>query len=276
MEKQKLAVKFMSHRGYITSITVPIVDNETWIKCLMERTAAVQEYVKSIEKATYYDTVGNEMDVTADLKNDLQDYLKPIQAKVRPQVYVKYKYKDGSVDSVTFDDEYPLEESVFDTFRLHARVNFREVEDILDATYTDLSNSTTSIKASILTAFDDYKGKPTKILTKAKPELKEATKKDDGKLDWSLVPFEGLEEMVRVLEFGASKYSRGNFMSDGGMEHRRILNAACRHLFAYMKGEDIDPETGYSHIAALQCNALFLGVYRTDLEKFNKDNRDKR
>ena len=32
-----------------------------------------------------------------------------------------------------------------------------------------------------------------------------------GKLQWSMVDFKSLEDMVRVLEFGAKKYSRDNW-----------------------------------------------------------------
>lgn len=112
-----------------------------------------------------------------------------------------------------------------------------------------------------------------------KPSLQEqmataAVKKDDGKPDWSLVPFEGLEGMVRVLEFGAKKYSRNNWMTAGGFSYRRVITACLRHLFAYMRGEDNDPESGLSHISHAQCNLLFIGYYLTNKEKFNKDDRE--
>ena len=40
----------------------------------------------------------------------------------------------------------------------------------------------------------------------------EAVKHDSGKPDWSLVPFESLEGMVKVLEFGAQKYAGWNWI----------------------------------------------------------------
>lgn len=101
----------------------------------------------------------------------------------------------------------------------------------------------------------------------------EAVKKDDGKPDWSLVPFEALEGMVRVLEFGAKKYARNNWQTNGGFSYRRVLTACTRHLFAYMRGEDNDPESGLSHISHAQCNLLFLGYYLTNKAIFNKDDR---
>ena len=39
----------------------------------------------------------------------------------------------------------------------------------------------------------------------------EAQKKDDGKLDWSLLPIDAVEEIIKVLEFGSKKYSGWNW-----------------------------------------------------------------
>lgn len=104
----------------------------------------------------------------------------------------------------------------------------------------------------------------------------EAVKADSGKPDWSLVPFEALEGMVRVLEFGANKYSRNNWSSNGGFSYRRVITACIRHMFAYLRGEDNDPESGLSHIYHAQCNLLFLAMYLTNKEQFNKDDRERR
>jgi hypothetical protein len=121
--------------------------------------------------------------------------------------------------------------------------------------------------------------KPTleEALEKARANMKnEAVKADSGKPDWSLVPFEALEGMVRVLEFGAAKYSRNNWMTNGGFSYRRVLTACIRHLFSYLGGEDNDRESGLSHIYHAQCNLLFLAMYLTNKEKFNKDDRESR
>lgn len=89
----------------------------------------------------------------------------------------------------------------------------------------------------------------------------EAVKADAGKPDWSLVPFEALEGMVNVLEFGAKKYSRNNWQTGGGFRWTRVLASCLRHIFAFMRGEDVDPESGLSHISHAQCNLLFLAYY---------------
>lgn len=104
----------------------------------------------------------------------------------------------------------------------------------------------------------------------------EAVKHDDGKPDWSLVPFESLEGMVKVLEFGAKKYDNWNWTADGGFQYTRVLRSCLRHLFAWSRGEDLDPESGLSHIHHAMCNLLFISHYIGNKKKYNKDDRNVR
>ena len=90
---------------------------------------------------------------------------------------------------------------------------------------------------------------------------------DAGKVDYTLVPWDGLEEVVKVLEFGARKYARDNWKHVEGGE-QRYQAAALRHLIAYSQGEKVDPETGLSHLAHAGCCLLFL----LSLEKRNGPN----
>lgn len=80
---------------------------------------------------------------------------------------------------------------------------------------------------------------------------------DGGKLDYTLVPFEGLDEIVKVLMFGAKKYDRDNWRHVENAA-QRYAAAAFRHLTAYNKGEHADQETGLSHLAHAGCCLLFL------------------
>lgn len=85
---------------------------------------------------------------------------------------------------------------------------------------------------------------------------KQGERHNENKLRWSLVPQSALEPMVRVLEFGATKYSDHNWQK--GLPVTEICESLKRHLDAFMEGEDNDPESGKSHIGHIQCNALFL------------------
>jgi hypothetical protein len=118
--------------------------------------------------------------------------------------------------------------------------------------------------------------KESDIRNAGKDTLTEAVKHDDGKPDWSLVPFESLEGMVKVLEFGAKKYDNWNWTTNGGFPYMRVMRSCLRHLFAWSRGEDLDPESGLSHIHHAMCNLLFISHYIGNKEKFNKDDRNKR
>ena len=84
----------------------------------------------------------------------------------------------------------------------------------------------------------------------------EGKKFDSGKPDYTLLPFNALGGVVRVLGFGAVKYGRNNWQK---VERIRYIAAAFRHLVALAKGELIDEESGESHASHLSCCSLFIG-----------------
>jgi hypothetical protein len=84
-------------------------------------------------------------------------------------------------------------------------------------------------------------------------------KKDGGKPRPALLGAHALEGLGRVLAYGANKYDDDNWRQ--GMRWRRVADALLRHLLAYLRGEDNDPETGLPHIDHLLCNAMFLSEY---------------
>jgi len=99
--------------------------------------------------------------------------------------------------------------------------------------------------------------------------IKGPMKFDDGKRDWSLLPYDSIEEIAKVLEFGKIKYAAWNWTEGGGFKYTRVFNASMRHLLAFMRGEDKDPDSGLSHIAHLACNVLFLLHFILNKEKYN-------
>lgn len=91
----------------------------------------------------------------------------------------------------------------------------------------------------------------------APAEPTQGMKFDNNKLDYTLVPWEGMQEIVKVLEFGAKKYARDNWKHVENAD-TRYLAAAFRHLVQYNNGELTDSETGVSHLAHAGCCILFL------------------
>ena len=100
-------------------------------------------------------------------------------------------------------------------------------------------------------------------------ELPGAIKYDTGKPAFDMIPPEALEEIARVFQVGAQKYSRDNWRQ--GFDWSRIYGAIQRHLNAFWGGQDRDPETGLLHVAqaAWGCMVL-LNFYHTHKDKDNR------
>lgn len=99
----------------------------------------------------------------------------------------------------------------------------------------------------------------------------EFKKSDTGKPTFELFPFELLADVNKVLQHGAAKYGILNWQKKEGFLYSRCFNALLRHMFAFWRGEDNDPETGLSHLSHAMCNLLFL-MYHF---KFNKEADDR-
>ena len=58
-----------------------------------------------------------------------------------------------------------------------------------------------------------------------------------------------LDELTKAMEYGAKKpeYGRNNWKK--GMEWSRLLDAGMRHGIAILRGEDIDRDSGNTHLA---------------------------
>ena len=79
---------------------------------------------------------------------------------------------------------------------------------------------------------------------------------DGGKPRMDLLDPLALEGLATVLTFGAQKYPAHNWRK--GIANTRLIAAILRHLFAIMRGEDLDPESGLPHIDHLGCCWMFL------------------
>ncbi len=80
-----------------------------------------------------------------------------------------------------------------------------------------------------------------------------------GKLNWGLFPMTAAGEVVKVLMYGARKYTVGNWQK--GCPWVETWESAMRHMILWRDGEDIDPESGCHHLAHVCCNMLFLLWY---------------
>ena len=90
-------------------------------------------------------------------------------------------------------------------------------------------------------------------------EYPTATKADQQKLRYDLIPPEAMEAVAERFTLGAGKYEPRNW--EKGMNWSRVFAAMMRHVWKWWGGEDIDPEDGGHHLAAVIWCAMVLMTY---------------
>lgn len=90
--------------------------------------------------------------------------------------------------------------------------------------------------------------------------MPEGVKYDGDKERFDLLPPGPLTELARVYTFGATKYADRNW--EKGMRWGRVFAACMRHLWAWWRGEEVDKESGLSHLAHAAWNIFALMEYR--------------
>lgn len=126
-------------------------------------------------------------------------------------------------------------------------------------------------------------------------QMEKSLRYNQNKPKWSMVHFKSLEPLVKVLEYGAHKYS---IFTDGTNQYKgsevtpeevkelgltlvssgkdnwkidlnemEILESLSRHLFALMDGEQNDPESGLPHIGHIMCNTVFYDYHHNKNSK---------
>jgi hypothetical protein len=85
-----------------------------------------------------------------------------------------------------------------------------------------------------------------------------APKFDSGKIRLDLLPIRPMKDVAEVLTIGADKYGANSWREGEMIAWSRCYAAAQRHLMQFWSGEDLDQETGKSHLAHAACNLLFM------------------
>jgi len=83
-------------------------------------------------------------------------------------------------------------------------------------------------------------------------------KADQGKAPLGLLSSDALNEMAKVLQYGATKYSPHNWR--GGFKWSRLYDATQRHLTQWNNPYEssTDSETNLSHLAHAAVNIMML------------------
>lgn len=100
---------------------------------------------------------------------------------------------------------------------------------------------------------------PKDILTTNREDLMRSVghKDDFEKTNYFALPWDALNEVAEVMTFGAQKYKVHNFRLPG-MKSSRLFSASLRHMYAWVRGEEKDLESGKSHLAHAACCILML------------------
>jgi len=100
----------------------------------------------------------------------------------------------------------------------------------------------------------------------------ECLKANEGKIEWSVLPYDALEHVVEVFEFGAVKYGKP-YTYRAGITYSKLFSATLRHLIAWWMGEDKADDSKCLHLAHAAANCLMLLAM---MNKKRFDNRDKK
>lgn len=84
---------------------------------------------------------------------------------------------------------------------------------------------------------------------------------------FDLLPVEALSSIARLYGVGAQKYASHNWRR--GYDWSKSYAAMMRHANLFWSGEDIDPETGEPHMAAVAFHAMTLIVFMQEQPKFD-------
>lgn len=94
-----------------------------------------------------------------------------------------------------------------------------------------------------------------------------AIRHNQDKLRVDLIPTELIEEVARVLTFGAKKYSPNNWKGFTKEQQGEILGSLLRHILEYQKGNRLDSESGLHHLAHAACNIAFILYFENKEDK---------
>lgn len=72
-----------------------------------------------------------------------------------------------------------------------------------------------------------------------------------------LIPTAALIAEAAALRCGAEKYGLNNWR-DSGVNAMTYVGAILRHLTSWRDGEDLDPDSGVSHLGMIRANCAIL------------------
>lgn len=159
---------------------------------------------------------------------------------------------------------------------LHVRGRNRNADDVIFSEAYGHPNDATRVYATIIELVNElngeiggvvdengdllYIGEAGKVkkarVPKQATDDDQSAKADKGKLELSLVNPQLVKAVAEVRMYGTEKY--GDSENWRKVEPKRYVDALYRHLLAYIEGNEVDEESGLSHLAHMACNISFL------------------
>lgn len=136
-------------------------------------------------------------------------------------------------------------------------IEYERAEEIYK-TIIELVNELNSELGGVVDEHRDilYIGEAGKVKRIKEIDTDQSAKADKGKLELSLVNTELVKAVAEVRMYGTEKY--GDSENWRKVEPKRYVDALYRHLLAYIEGNEVDEESGLSHLAHMACNLSFL------------------
>ena len=93
---------------------------------------------------------------------------------------------------------------------------------------------------------------------------KTSVRHNEGKLDWTLLDFDSLEPLVKVMTTGELEYGRFNWQKPCKSPNEHI-QSTFRHLTALNRGELYDKKSGELHSGHIMSNMM---MYNYQINKY--------
>ena len=88
------------------------------------------------------------------------------------------------------------------------------------------------------------------------------SKEIKGKEKLRLIPRKAMVAGARVREYGIDKYNGDNYQQVPAIE---FVDATLRHIYKYLEGQQIDPESGLPHLHHALCSMMLaVAVLKDD------------
>lgn len=174
----------------------------------------------------------------------------------RPYIVLDFCGEFGTVKTLSSlhtareKDRYEVD-SVEEFLKIASKLKSADYNEIKANSGENITLSVPSVPGIEANVYSDNK--------KDKTITEHADRYNIGKTRYSLSPDYALNQMAKVMTFGAKKYADDNWRK--GLSFTSCLDSLERHIAKFKIGQDYDEETGLHHLAHAMANCSFIMEY---------------